>query len=336
MRSTAAVPAVLALAASLAVAAGCRDATSPGNAARASTITVADIQRWVNRLADDSMRGRDTPSPELDGAAAVIAAYFSRLGLVPAFPGSSYIGWYPAPPADGGPDSAPNVAALLRGSDPALRSQYVVVIAHVDGLGVFSSYTTDTIYNSADDNASGTAGVLELAEAFAGTDPLPRRSLLFLIVSGEERKYWGSQWYVDHPSVPLDSIVALVNLDMISRNAPDSLLISGREYSTMGYTFTTAFNAHPELGFTVASAGPQSGSDFVPFWAAGVPFLHFFTGLHADYHQPSDEPDRIDAEKAMRVTRLAFHTTLMVANANTRPQWLLSLAPPVGAAAPAP
>jgi len=168
--------------------------------------------------------------------------------------------------------------------------------------------------------------VLELAEAFVGMAPHPRRSLLFLLVTGEERKYWGSQWYVDHPGIPLSAVVGVVNLDMIGRNGRDSVLVGGRSLSTMGYTFTTALEAHPELGFTVVSPGPQSGSDFVPFWAEGIPWLHFFTGLHADYHKPSDDASRIDADKAARVTQLAFHTALMVANADGRPEWLAGAA----------
>ncbi len=319
------VPARAVLTAVLLAAAGlrCSDSTGPGNASRAATITASDVQRWVDRLADDSMLGRDTPSPEIEKAAATVAAYLQHLGLRPAFPGERYLMHYPASPLDTAPtDSGPNVGAILPGSDPSLRGEYVVIIAHLDGSGTVIPVAGDSICNAADDNASGVAGVLELAEAFAGTDPLPRRSLLLLLVSGEERKYWGSQWYVDHPSVPLADIAGVVNLDMIGRNGRDTVLVGGRTQSTMGYTFTTAWEAHPELGFTVVSPGPQSGSDFVPFWAEGIPWLHFFTGLHADYHKPSDEAWRIDADKAARVTRLAFHTTLMVANAATRPTWL--------------
>jgi hypothetical protein len=328
-------PPALAFAAFLACSAtGCHEPTSPGNAARASTITAADIQGWVTRLADDSTRGRDTPSPELDEAATVIAAYFARLGLVPAFPESSYIARYPTPPGGSGPDSAPNVGGILLGSDPALVSEYVVLIAHLDHLGVGPPAGTDSVYNGADDNASGTAGVLELAEAFVGTNPRPRRSLIFLLVTGEEDGYWGSQWYVDHPPVPLGSIVGVLTLDMISRNGADSIQVGGLDLSTMGLRVSEVLHGHPELGFRTVLPGPQGGSDFVPFWTHGIPWVFLFTGLHPDYHTPRDEPDRIDADKAARVTRLAFHTTLLVANTSARPQWLSSLAPPAGAGTP--
>ncbi len=330
------VPVRAALAAALLAVASlrCGDATSPGNAARANTITASDVKRWVDRLADDSMRGRDTPSPEIEQAATTIAAYFRQLGLRPGFPGGRYVSHYPAPPTDtAATDSGPNVAAVLPGSDPSLSGQYVVYIAHLDGLGIGPEIGGDSVYNSADDNASGVAALLEIAEAFVGADPLPRRALLFLLVSGEELKYWGSQWYVDHPSVPLADIAGLLDLDMIGRNGKDTVRVGGTDLTTMGWTFTTAYEAHPELGFRVVAPSPQSGSDFVPFWAEWVPWLYFFTGLHADFHKPTDEPSRIDTDKVARVARLAFHTGLMVSNAGGRPTWLTRAAPP--AATPA-
>lgn len=296
--------------------------TAPPGAARATTITAAEMQRWVDRLADDSMRGRGTPSAALDRAAATIAAYFRNINLQPAFPGSSFLARFPVPPVAGSADSAPNVGATLRGSNPNRADEYVVVIAHLDGKGVGSQVGMDSIYNGADDNASGTAGVLELAEAFAGMSPHPGRSLLFLVVSGEEEGYWGSQWYVDHPTVPLANIVAVVNLDMISRNSPDSAQVGGLGRSTLGDVVLQTNAAHPEEGL-VLSSGPTFGSDQVPFFStAGAPFLFFFAGLHGDYHTPRDESDRIDADKAARVARLAFHTVLAVANADARPLWL--------------
>ena len=332
-----AVPPALVLAASLACSTlGCHEPTSPGNAERAASITSTGVLGWVSRLADDSMRGRDTPSPAIESAATTIAAYFARLGLAPAFDHQRYVAHYPAPPLPGATDSAPNVGGILRGSDVSLASEYVVLIAHLDHKGVGAPVGTDSIYNGADDNASGTAGVLELAEAFAGTNPRPRRSLLFLLVTGEEYGYWGSQWYVDHPSIPLSAIVGVFALDMISRNGPDSILVGGLGLSTLGLEVSGALDAHPDLGFRTVLAGPQGGSDFVPFWTRGIPWVLLFTGLHPDYHTPKDETDRIDPDKAARVARLAFHTVLAVADASVRPQWLSSAMPPADAGARAP
>ncbi len=322
------LPAPLAVLLLAAATLRCGDATAPGNAARAGTITASDVRRWVDRLADDSLRGRDTPGPEIEQAAAALGAWLAGLGLRPAFPGQAYVLHYPTPLSLA--DSAPIVGAALPGSDSALAGEFLVVIAHLDAKGLVPPVGTDSICNGADDNASGTAAVLELAEAFAGTAPRPRRSVLFLLVSGEERGLWGSQWFVDHPTVPLASIVAVVNLDMIGRNAPGAVQAGGLDLSTLGTAVARAALEHPEVGLTV-SPGPTSGSDHVPFWSKGIPFVFLFAGLHADYHRPTDAPATVDADKAARVARLAFYAALAAADADARPEWLTTAAPPAAA-----
>jgi hypothetical protein len=312
----------LAATAALAAAAlTCHEPTGAANLGRAGTITAAHIAQWVGRLAADSMRGRETPSAEVESAASTIGAYFGSLGLQPAFAPSGYIAHYATPEWKGMPaGTAPNAGAVLEGSDPRLRDQYVVVIAHVDGKGVHAPENGDSICNGADDNASGTAAVLELAEALAGTDPHPRRSVLFLVVSGEEHGFWGTYAYLANPTVPVGDIVAVLNFDMISRNSPDSIFGSGMDGSTLGDRLLEVVAAHPEEHLHV-TPGPTGGSDHVPFWQRGVPFLMFFGGLHPDYHTPFDEADRIDPDKAARVTRMAFYLALRIAADDARPQW---------------
>jgi len=307
--------------AALAATAACHEPTGVGNVGRAETITATHVAQWVDRLAADSMLGRETPSAGTESAATTIGAYFLSLGLQPAFPSASYTMRYATPAWGTTPaGTAPNAGAVLEGSDPALKDQYVVVIAHMDGKGVRTPVNGDSIYNGADDNASGTAAVLELAEEFAGTDPHPRRSVLFLVVSGEEHGFWGTYAYLASPTVPTASIVAVLNFDMISRNSPDSIFGSGMDGSTLGDRLMEVVAAHPEehLQFT---PGPTGGSDHVPFWERGVPFLMFFGGLHPDYHTPLDEAGRIDADKAARVTRMAFYLALRIAGDDARPQW---------------
>lgn len=316
------VPLRLAAMAALAVAvARCHEPTGPSNEARAATITAADIGRWVALLAADSMRGRETPSAEIEQAASTIGVYFESLGLQPAFAGGSYLQHYGTPAWGTVPAGlAPNAAAVLEGSDARLRDEYVVVIAHMDGKGVRTPVGGDSIYNGADDNASGTAAVLEMAEAFAGAEPRPRRSLLFLTVSGEEHGFWGTLAYLSAPTVPVANIVAVLNFDMISRNNPDSVFASGMDGSTLGDRLLGIAAAHPDERLHLVP-GPTGGSDHVPFWQRGIPFVMFFAGLHPDYHTPLDEPGRIDADKAARVTRMAFYLALAVADADGRPQW---------------
>jgi hypothetical protein len=295
---------------------------APRLEAQAASITAARVAAIVGTLADDSMRGRATPSPELEAAAAWIAVAFGRAGLQPAGEGGGFIQRFPVR-AD---TTAPNVAGILPGRDPLRAREYVLVLAHVDHVGTGRPQGGDGIWNGADDNASGTAGLLAIAEAFATAPMRPRRSLLFLVVSGEERGLLGSRWYAAHPTVPLDSIVALINLDMIGRNRPDSVYLNGWGKSEVADEVVRQARAHPELGLSVGpdeEDRPQTpaDSDHWPFQRRGIPYAFFYTGTHADYHGPGDEPSRLDADKAARVARLAYHTAAAIADAKPRPRW---------------
>lgn len=222
-------------------------------------------------------------------------------------------------------DSAPNTIGILEGSDPALRGEYVVYSAHMDHIGIRPG-SPDSIANGADDDASGTVGVVELAEAFSRLPTRPRRSILFITVSGEERGLWGSGWFADHPTVPLEGMVANINMDMIGRNWKDTIVAIGREHSDLGATLARVNAAHPELGMTaIDDRWPQERfyfrSDHYNFARKGVPVLFFFNGVHEDYHRVSDSPDKIDAEKEARILKLLFYLGLEVANAADRPRW---------------
>jgi Zn-dependent M28 family amino/carboxypeptidase len=221
---------------------------------------------------------------------------------------------------------APNVAAILRGSDPALRDEYVVLSAHMDHVGVGTPVDGDSIYNGADDDASGTTGLLEVAQAMARLGVRPRRSIVFLHVSGEEKGLLGSQWYSDHPTLPLSQIVANVNVDMIGRNAADSVVVIGKDYSTLGDVANRLNTEHAELNLTLADdMWPEERfffrSDHFNFARKEVPAIFFFSGVHPDYHRPSDEVDRIDTDKAVRISRMIFYLVYDVANNAQRPQW---------------
>lgn len=224
----------------------------------------------------------------------------------------------------------PNVAAMLPGRDPTLRDEYVVLSAHFDHVGVGAPDAAgDSIYNGADDNASGTAALLEVARAMAALPEAlrPRRSVIFLAVSGEEKGLLGSRYYADNPTVPIDRIVANINLDMISRNAPDEIIAIGPEYTDLGAVAERIARENPALGLRVVpDEMPEEmlffRSDHVSFVRHDIPAIFFFAGLHADYHRPSDTLDRVDADKAARVARLVFRMAHEVADAEARPQWL--------------
>jgi hypothetical protein len=219
----------------------------------------------------------------------------------------------------------PNVAGILEGSDPRLRSEYVIYSAHIDHIGI-SPGQTDSVNNGADDNASGVAALVELAEAFSQPGARPKRSLLFLAPSGEEDGLLGSAHFTEHPTVPLGQVVANINMDLVGRNWRDSVIAVGLEQSDLGATLTRVVQAHPELGMTpIADRWPEERifyrSDHYNFARKGVPILFFTSGTHEDYHQPSDEPDRIDGEKEARLVRLLFYLGTEVADAGSRPQW---------------
>ena len=220
---------------------------------------------------------------------------------------------------------APNLVAVLDGKDEGMGSEYVGFSAHLDHIGTRPG-GTDSIFNGADDNASGVAGLLEIAEAFSRPEARPRRSLLFLVPSGEEPGLWGSAYWVEHPTVPLRDVVADLNMDLIGRNWTDSVIVTGPEMSTLGATLSRVSAAHPELRmWPLADRWPQERifyrSDHYNFALKGVPVLFFTSGTHADYHQPSDVADRIDTEKAARLVRLVFRVGAAVADAPERPQW---------------
>ena len=223
--------------------------------------------------------------------------------------------------------TAPNVVAILEGSDPTLREEYVVISGHMDHVGIGApDQNGDSIFNGADDNASGTTAVIEVAEAMAALPTPPRRSVMFLLVSGEEKGLWGSEYFADNLPVSSDRIVADLNADMVGRNWPDTIVAIGKEHSDLGTTLERVNAAHPELGMTaIDDLWPEESfytrSDHYNFARAGVPILFFFNGVHEDYHGRDDEPERIDAEKAARVAKLVFYLGVELADLDERPKW---------------
>jgi Zn-dependent M28 family amino/carboxypeptidase len=221
--------------------------------------------------------------------------------------------------------SAPNTVGVLPGSDPVLKNEYLVYSAHMDHIGITRG-KADSINNGADDDASGTAGVIELAEAFSRPGARPKRSIIFLTVSGEEKGLWGSDFFASNPPVPIKQIVADINIDMIGRNWPDTVVAIGKEHSDLGTTLNRVNAAHPELGMTaIDDRWPEERfyfrSDHYNFARKGVPILFFFSGVHEDYHEVTDSPEKINSEKEARILRLLFYLGQEIANAPKRPEW---------------
>jgi Zn-dependent M28 family amino/carboxypeptidase len=237
-----------------------------------------------------------------------------------------------------------NVVAILEGRDPVLKNEYVAVGAHYDHVGVRAGtgVTGDRIYNGADDDGSGTVSVLAMAEALSHTPIRPKRSILFIWHTGEERGLWGSQYFTDNPTVPLSSIITELNIDMIGRSkragdtnvanraltGPDEIYVIGSKMMSteLGELSEAVNKSYLNLTFNYLYDNPKDPnrfffrSDHFNYARKGIPIIFYFDGEHEDYHKPSDTPDKIDYQKMEKVARTIFVMLLELANGKTRPK----------------
>jgi hypothetical protein len=211
--------------------------------------------------------------------------------------------------------STRNILGLIEGED---KDEVIVVGAHYDHVGMGKGY----IWNGADDNASGTVGVLALAKAFAESGVKPKKSIMFALWTGEEKGLLGSEYFVNNPPSSIKKILLNLNYDMISRNAPEDSL--GRDCS-MTYTkaypvfkeLSEKYNSELNLGLNIefeSSERPGGGSDHAPFAEKDIPIFYFMAGFHDDYHKPSDTADKADYKKMMNIIKLGFRNTWDLAN----------------------
>ena len=223
-----------------------------------------------------------------------------------------------------------NVIAILEGSDSALRDEVVVVGAHYDALGYgrFGSLTPERrgeVYNGADDNASGAAGLLALGRALADA-PAGRRTLVLAAFTGEEAGLVGSAEYVRNPPYPIADTAAMINLDMIGRLRDGQLIVFGVETSPGFPDLVTRAAQGVPLRADLAKGG-YSASDQTSFYAREVPVLFFFTGGHTEYHTPDDDIELVNTEGTADVLRVVYRVVRDLLDAPTRPQ-VVAAAPP--------
>jgi len=282
------------------------------------SISPERVARLVATLSDDSLEGRAIGGRGAMIAAQIIADAFHEAGLEPA--GDS--GYFQRVPFAKGP--AVNVIGLLRGGDSALRDTAVVIDAHYDHLGIGRPVHGDSIYNGADDDASGTVAVMETARALARAGTRPRRTIVFLLLTGEEIGGTGNDWYLRHPAIPLARTAANLEIEMIGRPDP---LAGGR-----GKAWLTGY-ARSTMGALLAQAGvpvvpdPRPAeqfferSDNIAFAYRGIP-AHTISSfnLHADYHRPSDEASRTDAAHMAAVIDAVTRATWILAD-GPAPRW---------------
>lgn len=322
-----------------------RSGTSSGSAPAASFADATALRTDIDYLASDVLEGRQTGTPGNDSAAAFIARRFAALGLEPGEP--AFLQRFVAHPVQAhsvATESLPteNVVGVLPGRDPLVRGEYVVIGAHFDHLGRSTEGALDpdqknAVRKGADDNASGTAAVLELARLFVAAPT--RRSIVFVAFSGEELGLLGSEYYVEHSPIPLDSAVAMINFDMVGRLRDDKLIVYGvataRELTTIldSANITAASSRSGATSpwrtpLRLTALGDGFGpSDHSSFYARNIPVLHFFTDLHDDYHRASDVATKINASGEAHVVDIAERVVRAIADRPQRLTFVRTAAP---------
>ena len=287
--------------------------------AASRSITREDTKRHIDILSDDTFEGREMGSRGSYAAANYLVKAFEENGLKPCGDQGSYFQAFNG--------KLRNILGLLEGSDPQLKNEVIILGAHYDHVGYGKANNSfgpfGYIHNGADDNASGVAGLLEVVDAFKRLPSAPKRSILFALWDGEEAGLLGSKHWISYPTIPLDRVMLKINIDMIGRLTNDRLEVFGSRTSTnLRQLISRANSDNPlEIDFTWKM---KADSDHYPFFERSIPTLMFHTGLHKDYHRPSDDAHLINNEGVERVGRLCFLTLEQLANSPERKAFRLT------------
>jgi hypothetical protein len=271
---------------------------------------------------------RKLASPELEGrrgeggrkTASYLIEEFRRLGLEPLFAGQFV---QEIPSGEPGRIQGRNVGAALRGSDPALRDQWVILAAHYDHLGVRDG----VLYPGADDNATGVAMMLEAARCLKNTAEQPRRSVMFVGFDLEEVGLFGSRYFVNHPPVPLRSVSLFITADMIGRAlggiCEKDVFVLGSEYAPglRPWVEAAARDRPVKVNLLGSDLLVFNRSDYGPFRNRQIPFLFFSTGENPRYHSPADTPETVDFAKLTAISQMIHDVTASAAGAESVPRW---------------
>ena len=306
----------------------------------ANSITVEDLKEYLYVLASDSMKGRETGTLGQRNAANVIVNFFKEIGIPPYKYNTyfqkfkvrnvrSYGKWKKQPNKKY--IKGENIIGYIEGTD--LKDELLVITAHYDHLGTKED---SLIYNGADDNGSGTSSIMEIAQAFMLAKKEgngPRRSVLIMPVSGEEKGLLGSKYYADNPIYPLENTIANLNVDMIGRiddyhDNPDYVYLIGSDrLSTELHQISEDVNKqyiNLELDYKFNEEDDPNRyyyrSDHYNFAKNNIPVIFYFNGVHADYHKTSDTVDKIHFGKIQKISRYIFLTAWELANRNERPK----------------
>lgn len=278
----------------------------------AKTILAEQLQRHVDVLADDTFEGREAGSRGGHAAGVYLHKYFAGHELRAAGEQGDYFQVFG--------NGMRNILGILEGSDPELKHELVLIGAHYDHVGYGSrrnSYgPTGYIHNGADDNASGVASLLELVEAVRELPQPPRRSILFALWDGEENGLLGSKHWAANPTMPIERIAFAFNVDMVGR-LRERLEVFGSRSGVGLRQLVSRQNDNVKLRLKF-DWDMKANSDHHSFFQRNIPVLMFHTGLHDDYHRPSDDAHKLNGPGMQQVCRLLFHTALDVADADQR------------------
>ena len=294
----------------------------------AETITAKELKEYLYVFAGDDFEGRDTGEPGQKKAAAFLEKQYQRMQIPSPIGGGDYFQEIPESYFRGGIKASENVLAYIEGTEKP--EEIVVISAHYDHVGVDGE---GNVYNGADDDGSGTVSVLEIAEAFAKAKKEgngPKRSILFLHVTGEEKGLYGSKFYTENPVFDLKNTVANLNIDMVGRVDKDHETKEKREYVYLIGSDRLSTDLHKisekanqeyvklNLDYTYNDRNDPNRfyfrSDHYNFAKHNIPIIFYFNGVHDDYHQITDTPDKIEYDLLEKRARLVFHTAWEVAN----------------------
>ena len=292
-------------------------------------IKARDVRPHVEHLASKKLRGRR-------GRDAIVASgylrdHFKQCKLEPLFK-DNYFQEIPGPTRKDGTATryGQNVGALLRGSDPQLKDELIIISAHYDHLGMSQAGH----FPGADDNASGTAMLLEVALHLSKLKQSPKRSIAFVGFALEEHLLWGSRWFAAHSPWPMKKVKFFMTADMIGRSLGDlsmnTVFVMGAEYATETDQVLKTVGA--PKGYHIARLGIDligTRSDYGPFRDKKIPFLFFSTGEHPDYHKITDTPDKVDYDQVAAISSLIFRITYTMAERERAPAWTEDFEPPI-------
>ncbi|WP_372752623.1 M28 family metallopeptidase [Mariniflexile sp.] len=297
----------------------------------AATITQEELREALYTYASDDFEGRKTGEPGQKKAIEFIKNHYIEIGIPSPLTNGDYFQKIPASFFTNGIKESENVLAYIKGSEKP--EEVIVISAHLDHIGISKS---GEINNGADDDGSGTVAIMEIAEAFklaADKGHGPKRSILFLHITGEEIGLFGSKYYTDvDPIFPLENTVANLNIDMIGRvdrkhekQRNYLYLIGSDKLSTELHDISEAVNLkyfNMKFDYTYNDDNDPNRfyyrSDHYNFAKNNIPVIFYFNGTHADYHKPSDTPDKIEYDVLETRARLIFHTAWELANRNER------------------